>query len=438
MQVDKTTLDDLSIFHTEEELSVLHKLDFTRTAGGKEWLRLLIGTPLNDFQKVLQTQEFLKNIISIHNEWPETISNGTIMVIERFYETRLEPIPSHPNPFNSISYKIINGPDYSLLKYSVHHFITFVKGIHEISNLLSRNQQPSIMQTIAERMNRIMLKEKIKEILSIGDARELNTRRMLEIGGWFRRHFKNDAFELIDLYTRLDAYYSLATACINYDLKFPKFIDSPLPHFAAKELYHLLLESPVSYDVLLNEEKNFLFLTGANMAGKSTFIKAVGIVSYMAHIGMGVPAASLELTLYDGLLSNIHMQDNIMKGESYFFNEVQRIRKTIEKISDGRKWMILIDELFKGTNVEDAMKCSTVVIEGLRKIKHTSFILSTHLYEIGVGLRQYPNIDFQYFETGMEDEQLSFNYKLHEGISNDRLGYLILKKEGVVKLLEQL
>jgi DNA mismatch repair ATPase MutS len=196
--------------------------------------------------------------------------------------------------------------------------------------------------------------------------------------------------------------------------------------------------TPVSYDISLTQEQNFLFLTGANMSGKSTFIKAIGVSVYLAHVGMGVPAQSMELSLFDGLLSNIQVADNIIKGESYFFNEVQRVRKTIEKITDGKKWLILIDELFKGTNVQDAMKCSTVVIEGLRKISNTLFILSTHLYEIGESLKQYPNIQFRYFETEVQDDQLLFNYHLKEGISNDRLGYLILKKEGVVDMLQKL
>ena len=117
---------------------------------------------------------------------------------------------------------------------------------------------------------------------------------------------------------------------------------------------------------------------------------------------------------------------------------MQRIKKTIEKINDGRNWLILIDELFKGTNVEDAMKCSTAVIEGLRKMTNTLFILSTHLYEIGEGLKQYPNIRFNYFETDTANGQLIFSYQLKEGISKDRLGYLILKREGVVDMLEGL
>jgi DNA mismatch repair ATPase MutS len=153
---------------------------------------------------------------------------------------------------------------------------------------------------------------------------------------------------------------------------------------------------------------------------------------------MGVPAKSMELSLFDGLLSNINVADNVAKGESYFYNEVQRIKNTIIKITDGRKWLILIDELFKGTNVQDAMKCSTVVIEGLIKIKRSLFILSTHLYEIGEDLKKYPNIDFKYFETNVTEDKLSFSYQLKNGVSNDRLGFLILKREKVIELLEEL
>src|SRR6185295_6849772 len=149
-----------------------------------------------------------------------------------------------------------------------------------------------------------------------------------------------------------------------------------------------------------------IFMTGANMAGKSTFIKAVGSAVFLAHLGMGVPAKSMRLTLFDGLLSNINVVDNIIKGESYFFNEVQRIKNTITKINNGKKWLVLIDELFKGTNVQDAMKCSSTVIKGLIKIPNSLFILSTHLYEIGEELKTYPNIVFRYFETTVQGDQL--------------------------------
>jgi DNA mismatch repair ATPase MutS len=153
---------------------------------------------------------------------------------------------------------------------------------------------------------------------------------------------------------------------------------------------------------------------------------------------MGIPAASMRLTVFDGLLSNINVVDNIIKGESYFFNEVQRIKNTIIKINDNRKWLVLIDELFKGTNVQDAMKCSTTVVKGLIKISNSLFILSTHLYEISDELKPYPNICFRYFETEVKEDQLQFSYQLKEGVSNDRIGYLILKREKVVEMLEKI
>jgi DNA mismatch repair ATPase MutS len=260
----------------------------------------------------------------------------------------------------------------------------------------------------------------------------------LYFGYHIRNRYKNDTIELLEIFGRLDAWYSMALAMKNFDLHFPEFIELDKPTVNAKGLYHLLLKHPVSYDLELNPDHNFLFLTGANMAGKSTLIKSVGSAVFLAHLGMGVPAQQMTLSLFDGLLTNINVVDNIAKGESYFFNEVQRVKNTVEKINNGKKWLVLIDELFKGTNVQDAMKCSLTVIKGLIKIKNSLFILSTHLYEIGEELKQYPNISFRYFETTANDDQLEFSYQLKEGISNDRLGYLILKREKVVDMLEKL
>lgn len=230
----------------------------------------------------------------------------------------------------------------------------------------------------------------------------------------------------------------MAKAVKEYGLCFPEFIATDEPYIKAERIYHILLPRPVSYDIQLSPSSNFLFLTGANMAGKSTFIKSLGVAVFLAHLGMGVPAKHMALSLFDGVLSNINVEDNIMKGESYFYNEVQRIKKTILTINNGKKWLVLIDELFKGTNVQDAMRCSLAVINGLIKIKSSLFVLSTHLYEIGDEIKDHPNISFKYFETNISNDKLEFSYQLKNGVSNDRLGYFILKNEKVVELLESL
>ncbi len=288
------------------------------------------------------------------------------------------------------------------------------------------------------RVKDLLNKPVIQKLINRDSKQPFTWSETIYFGNSIKEQFRSPTNELVGIFGRLDAWHSMAIAQKELKLTLPEFIETDQPLLEAKDLFHVLLPTPVPYDVALHKESNFIFLTGANMAGKSTFIKAVGDAVFLAHVGMGVPASHMKLSLFDGLLSNINVVDNIIKGESYFFNEVQRIKNTILKINDGRKWLVLIDELFKGTNVQDAMKCSLTVIKGLIKIKNSLFILSTHLYEIGEELKQHPNISFRYFETAVEEEQLSFSYQLKEGISNDRLGYLILKREKVVSLLEQL
>lgn len=438
MQIDKTTQNDLSIFSHEEEQSVFHHLDFTRSIGGKEWLKFFLSKPFSSIKEINETQLIIQRIMGVLDQWPVTITNGTVMMMEKFYESQVNEIPQRPNILSTLTYKIFNGPDYSLIKYSATHFISFAIGLEQIVELLTNEKNPQLLQTMLTRISITLNKPALQAALKHDAHKKFNSSETLAFGYFIRNHFKHESEDLVEIYSRLDAYYSMACACKEFKYSFPEFSETDNPFINAEELYHPLLRTPVSYNESLSQDQNFLFLTGANMAGKSTFIKAVGVAVYLAHIGMGVPAKSMSLSLFDGVLSNINVVDNIVQGESYFFNEVQRIRKTIEKINDQKKWLILIDELFKGTNVQDAMKCSATVIEGLRKIKTALFILSTHLYEIGEDLKKHSNIQFRYFETEVKDDQLIFSYQLKNGISNDRLGYLILKREGVVDMLEKL
>lgn len=438
METDKTTLNDLSIFNHEDEFSVFNKLNFTRTTGGREKLRKIFNQSLNDIQSIKDVQKTLQLILQKRDAWPLYISNGSVMMIYKFYESSIDEPPSRPTPITAYYYKLFHGPDFSLIKYSIGHAFDFIKGMQQIISVFLNDDAPLNLKKTLQKASLLIERHQMQIVFQKEKAEHFSNSEMLSFAYFIRYHYKQYFLELIDIYSQLDAWYGMAIAVNEYKLSFPVFISSEEPALKAKKLYHILLKDPVAYDVELNQNNNFIFLTGANMAGKSTFIKAVGSAVFLAHIGMGVPAKSMELTLFDGLLSNINVVDNISKGESYFYNEVQRIKNTILKINDGRKWLILIDELFKGTNVQDAMKCSTVVIEGLIKIKRSLFILSTHLYEISENLKRYPNIDFKYFETEVTDDKLIFNYQLKDGVSNDRLGYLILKKENVIELLEGL
>jgi len=438
MEIDKTTYEDLSLFSHEEEYSIFHKLDFTRTTGGKDLLLEYFNQPFSQLGPILETQRVLTLIGEKMDQWPSSISNGTIMVMERFYETAVDDIPEAHNLPAALGYKLFHGPDYAMVRYSVSHFADFARGMNQLIGLLDQPGCPRLLSDLLQRACKHLEQDVLQGLARLEPGTKLNPVQVIYYGNFVRNRFKSSMQSLIDIHSRLDAWYSMAMAIRRYKLSFPVFMEQEDPFFEAGALYHLLLPAPVAYDIRLDQTTNFLFLTGANMAGKSTFIRSVGVVVFLAHLGMGVPATSLRLSLFDGILSNINVVDNLAKGESFFFNEVQRIRNTLEKIRGSKKWLVLIDELFKGTNVQDAMKCSLTVIKGLIRIRRSLFVLSTHLYEIGDDLKQYPNILFNYFETSVKNDQLEFSYQLKDGISNDRIGYLILKREKVVEMLEQL
>jgi DNA mismatch repair protein MutS len=438
MQIDKITFNDISIFHPEEEFSIFHRLNFTKTVGGKEWLRRFFMEPHHDLKRIIGVQNIIKTLINHIDDWPKEITNGTVIMMDKFLDYNLDPVPQHPTAVNSFTYKVLHSADYSMVKYSVKHFSDFFRGLKKILQLLEEAKLPPNLSFYIDRIKDILKEKPLRQLADAGDAEKFSARQNLYYAYFLRRDYKSDILELVDIFSRLEAWYSMAMAVKTFDLKFPEFTEPDEPYFSAEGLYHVILQNPTAYDLVLEPKQNFLFLTGANMAGKSTLIKAVGSAVFLAHIGMGVPARHMKLSLFDGLLTNINVADNIAKGESYFFNEVQRIKNTIYKINDGKKWLVLIDELFKGTNVQDAMKCSLAVIKGLIKIKNSLFILSTHLYEIGEELKQYSNISFKYFETNVNDDQLEFSYQLKEGISNDRIGYVILRREKVVEMLEKL
>ena len=438
MLVDKTTLQDISIFHTDEIQSVFYHLNHTKTNGGREYLRLILSKPLSNIADIEDAQQTIQTLLQVQDRFPLSITNGTLMVIENFLETGTDAYPAQPNVLNSLVYKIISSSDYSITKYSTEHYVTFIKDMEKIANLLKTAEKSKQIEDWCHTITQLLQRPAMQTILAWEQGKKLWPAEVLWLGGYIKKHFKQQTLELIDIFSQLDAYKSLAMACVKHSLVFPTIQNISEPYLKVEGLYHLLLEVPISYDIELKRDKNFMFLTGANMAGKSTFIKSVGICIYLAHIGMGVPASNMELSLFDGLLTNIQVEDNLIRGESYFFNEVQRIKRTVDKIRDGKKWIILIDELFKGTNVQDAMKCSLAVIDGLQKTENALYVLSTHLYEIAEPLQKYTNIDFRYFETSVENDQLVFSYKLQKGVSNDRIGYLILKREGVISMLEKL
>jgi DNA mismatch repair protein MutS len=134
MQIDNTTYSDLAVFQATDEFSIFTKLDRTRTVGGRIKLLEFFNHPFSQLDKIQQTQKILQIILDHENEWGPSISNGTVMVMERFYETPLDKIPASHDPVSARMYQLLHAPDYSLRFHPRNVFHSRHWGKNELSS----------------------------------------------------------------------------------------------------------------------------------------------------------------------------------------------------------------------------------------------------------------------------------------------------------------
>lgn len=200
---------------------------------------------------------------------------------------------------------------------------------------------------------------------------------------------------------------------------------------------HPALPHAVGNSIMLGKDLNMLFLTGANMAGKSTFMKAFGVSLYLAHMGFPVAATEMAFSVRDGLFTSINVADDLSQGHSHFYAEVLRVKHVAQAVSEGRRLVVLFDELFKGTNVKDAYDGTLAVTEAFARYRRCAFIISTHIVEAGQALRQrWENLRFAYLPTVLEEGRPCYPYVLQEGIAADRVGMTIIENEGILDIIK--
>lgn len=438
MQNDKTTLKDLSIFTAEQDESVFALLDHTTTLAGKEVLRKHILHPPGDYESLQDLQDTIKFWTNNLHVWPSIITNGTLVMLEKYFESA-DTISSPPSSINllfgTFFQKLLNKDEYSFTQFSVSHLSDFFKGCQQLSDLLERENLPAFLQRELEIIKKQAEHDLTNEIINV----DSNTpfRQLAHLSFRVRREMKHRVYEMMKSYARLDAWQSMARTTIQNKWIFPELLPSSSLYFEAKGLFHPLLKQPVAYDINFSDAQNFLLLTGANMSGKTTFLRSLGVAALLAHLGMGVPATYLRICFLQGIISNMHVEDNLMLGESYFFAEVQRMKLTAQKLQQPGSYLVLMDELFKGTNVHDAYECTRAVIDGLLNKPRHIMVLSTHLHEAASHFAERKDMIFKYFVTNISDTgNYKFTYDLKEGISDDRIGYRILQNAGVIDLLK--
>lgn len=256
-------------------------------------------------------------------------------------------------------------------------------------------------------------------------------RQIVRIERWKARYGKY-LMGWLEAVGELDALCSLGTFAYNHPAyTYPTITNQPFC-FLARNMGHPLMPEAqcVKNDATIPSRPYFLIITGANMAGKSTYLRTIGVNYLLAC--MGCPVCCESLTLYPAqLITSLRTTDSLSDNESYFFAELKRLKRIIDLLNKGQELFIILDEILKGTNSADKQKGSLDLIRQFMRLKADG-IIATHDLLLGTLADQFPEYIRNYcFEADIKDNELTFSYRLREGVAQNMNACFLMRKMGI-------
>ena len=232
--------------------------------------------------------------------------------------------------------------------------------------------------------------------------------------------------EWIAAVSHFDALVSMATFRYNEPAATDaELVDADEVVFEARGLYHPFLGQKAVRNDFTIADRHYYIVTGANMAGKSTFLRSIGINYVLACCGMPVFVDSLRVSLFS-LFSSMRTTDDLAHGISYFNAELLRLQQLIETCRQNRHTLIILDEILKGTNSLDKLNGSRLFLQSVASLPVTG-IIATHDLELSKMQQQYPARFHNYcFEIQLSDE-ITYTSRLTEGVARNQNATYLLK-----------
>jgi len=436
--IDQQSLIDLNILPGPESRMCLQtKLDYCQTKGGKAFLQSLLRLENLDYIVIRERQACIQYITTHFTSWRLPISEDNVFYLQHYLGTAYNGVRAEGVFRNTLmAYKELwfNKAHYYFVLSGVTMALQVVQDITLLCRAVYNAAMPACLKT------KLQAAQEILASLGVGEATyqrflqgSFNVQELFNIDHLLRARHSAAIQQLLNIYYELEVYYSLACAHRDMELRFPTLQQNGTD-ILLKELRHPLVNHCHANTIHTNG-KNMILITGPNMSGKSTFMKSVGMAFVMAYLGIGVAAAEATLPVMDIIITCIDIKDDLEKGYSYFFSEVKRMRSIAEKIHTGKRVIVIGDELFKGTNVQDALDCTAMVLEGFLQHAHNFYFIATHFTDIAARFQTAPACYPVCFDGTIADNEVHFNYRLQPGISQLRVGSLILQQQQVVALL---
>ena len=457
---------DLDIF---EKGALYHSINRCTTADGEELLQQLLLNPKRSSEDIIKMQDSVKEMMPLrevsHNI--SSISYKNPVSLDNFIKTvsrDITPpkkiaviyvyISASATILSFIAYGFGLIPSFIPLGLFIYQFTTaslFAKKTNdEYSKLNKANNAAKIYLLISETIKdnnfqSEMLKSikddmcavssKVKELQKINsefDQRNSGLYYLISNGLFLRdiilsykinKWIKENIYN-IPVWNKAAAYIDVINSISvfgynNSDFIFPVINSSTI--IKAENMSHPLIDS------LKRVGNKFLIITGANMAGKSTFIRSIGVNLILASMGAPVCASSFEFSSVD-IFSSMRTSDKLMDSSSYFHAELQRLKLLKEKAEKSEKMLVLLDEILKGTNSQDKLQGSKLVLLKFIKLNITG-ILATHDTALGSLSEEYiENFENYFFDFDVDEiGEMHFDYKLKKGVSNNMNASILLK-----------
>ena len=432
--IDRQTIEELNLPGKFRSGSVYSLFNQVKTRGGEQLLDKIFLNPLLDdaainartavfqfFEKENLAFPVDAQQVGLMREYLDTGAGQSAVLI--FIGTALKKILSG----------LTRDERYKKDIQGLHATIAVIKSCFTFLETL-----PNIGGSYAERIKTIrdiLADRHLEKLRNIDIYQYLPLQALAFYNHLIRTRLYKEIENILLFIYELDVNIAVSSVARNKELIYAQALPAEQNVLVFDNLSHPCVEKAIGNSLRLDENSNVLFLTGANMAGKSTLMKSIGIALYLAHIGFPVAATEMKFSVREGLYSSINVADNIGLGYSHFYAEVVRVKQAAEAAASGKRLLLMFDELFKGTNVKDAYDGTLAVTEGFADYTDCLFIVSTHIIEVGEALKGRKNIQFAFMPTVMEGSRPRYTYKMQMGITEDRQGMMIIRNEGILELI---
>lgn len=307
-------------------------------------------------------------------------------------------------------------------------------GMQELMERFNQNGQSPIqaLQQLSKELDRLDLRNNQFLYVLLEGSIFFQLQEIVRIERWKARYGQHIS-KWLETVGELDALCSLGTFAYNHpQYTYPELTEKPFC-FLATQMGHPLMPASqcVKNDATIPSRPFFLIITGANMAGKSTYLRTIGVNYLLACIGAPVCCERLKLHP-NQLITSLRTSDSLSDNESYFFAELKRLKRIIDLLNQGQQLFIILDEILKGTNSMDKQKGSFDLIRQFMQLKANG-IIATHDLLLGSLIKQFPEEIRNYcFEADIKENELTFSYKLREGVAQNMNACFLMKKMGII------